>query len=37
VQKPAASNQTNRAQQSKAEALKRYNAKPTLDNLAGLL
>lgn len=36
VQKPAASNQPNRKQQSKADAFKRFHAKPTLESLADL-
>lgn len=36
VQKPAASNQPNRSQQGRTEAIKRYQAKPSLNSLADL-
>lgn len=37
VQKPAASNQPNRTQQAKTEAMKRFQANPRLETLADLL
>jgi len=37
VQKPSASNQPNRASVAKTDAIKRYNAKPSLSSLGDLL